>query len=154
MIRIARYTIVILSTLTVLLLLWQFSIAILLFLLSLALAAALRPLISSITGRNVPKRLALGIVYFLLIAAILSSLLLISTPLLDELKRATDDFVANYDRAKAVWPQTGTLFEQALAERLPPSADLYQALTSGGMSVLQGVFGIAENFFTVIGQIA
>ncbi|HET9913732.1 MAG TPA: AI-2E family transporter, partial [Anaerolineales bacterium] len=155
MIKIARYTIIVLVTLTVLLLLWQFSIAILLFLLSLAVAAALRPLISSITGRNVPKRLALGIVYFLLIAAILSSLLLISPPLLDELQRATDDFVANYDRAKMEWPVRGTLFQQTLAEQLPPSADFYQALTSeGGVSVLAGVFGLAQNFFSTLGYIA
>jgi predicted PurR-regulated permease PerM len=139
----------------ILLLLWQFSIAILLFLLSLAVAAALRPLISSITGRNVPKRFALGIVYFLLVAAIVSSLLLISPPLLDELQKASDDFVANYDRAKTVWPQQGSLFEKTLAEQLPPSAKLYQALTSeGGIPVLQGVFGIAQNFFTILGQIA
>jgi len=153
MIRVVRYTIIILATLTVLLLLWQFSNAILLFLLSLAVAAALRPLISSITGRNIPKRLALGIVYFWLIAAIVGSLLLISPSLLDELQRATDEFVANYDHAKAAWPQQGTLFQQALAEQLPPSSDLYQAVTSGGISVLQGIFGIAQNFFSVVGQI-
>jgi predicted PurR-regulated permease PerM len=155
MIKIVRYTMIVLITLTVLLLLWQFSIAILLFLLSLAVAAALRPLINSITGRNVPKRLALGIVYFLLTAAILSSLLLIAPPLLDELQMATDDFVANYDRAKAEWPLRGTLFQQTLAEQLPPSADFYQALTSeGGVSVLAGVFGMAQNFFSTLGYIA
>jgi len=155
MIRIVRYTIVVLTTLTILLLLWQFSVAILLFLLSLAVAAALRPLINSITGRNVPKRLALGIVYSLLIAAIASSLLLIAPPLLDELQRAADSFVAGYDRAKAEWPLQGTLFQQTLAEQLPPSADFYQALTSErGIPVLQGVFGIAQNFFSILGQIA
>jgi predicted PurR-regulated permease PerM len=155
MIRIIRYSIVVLTTLTVLLLLWQFSIAILLFLLSLALAAALRPLINSITGRNVPKRLALGIVYALLIAAIVSWLLLISPPLFDELQIATDDFIAAYDRAKTEWPTRGTVFQQTLAERLPPSADFYQALTSeGGIPVLQGVFGLAQNFFSTLGYIA
>lgn len=155
MTRIVRYTIIVLTTLTVLLLVWQFSVAILLFLLSLAVAAALRPLISSITGRNVPKRLALGIVYFLLIAAILSSLLLIGPSLLDELQRATDDFLANYDRAKVEWPLRGTLFQQTLAEQLPPSADFYQALTSEeGVSVLAGVFGVAQNFFSTLGYIA
>jgi predicted PurR-regulated permease PerM len=154
MIRVIRYTVVVVVTLIILLLLWQFSIAILLFLLSLTVVAALRPLISSITGRNIPKRLALGIVYFLLIAAIVSSLLLIGTPLLNELQRATDDFVANYDHAKAVWPQQGNLFQQALAEQLPPSSDLFQAVMNGGISMLRGVFGIAQNLFTVIGQIA
>jgi predicted PurR-regulated permease PerM len=126
-----------------------------LFLLSLAVAAALRPLISSITGRNVPKRLALGIVYSLLITAIVSWLLLISPPLLNDLQRATDDFVANYDRAEVEWPQRGTLFQRTLAEQLPPSADFYQALTSeGGITVLEGAFGIAQNFFSTLGYIA
>jgi predicted PurR-regulated permease PerM len=155
MTRIIRYTIVVVITLIFLLLLWQFSVAILLFLLSLAVAAALRPLISSITGRNVPKRLALGIVYFLLIAAIVSSLFLISQPLLAEIQLASDDLIANYDRIKAEWPLRGSTFQQTLAEQLPPSADFYQAITSSqGVPVLTGVFGIAQNFFSILGQIA
>ncbi|MGZ9234032.1 MAG: hypothetical protein ACXW4E_00780 [Anaerolineales bacterium] len=40
-------------------------------------------------------------------------------------------------------------------EQLPPSADFYRAITSPeGVPVLTGVFGIAQNFFSVIGQIA
>ncbi|HSL45520.1 MAG TPA: AI-2E family transporter [Anaerolineales bacterium] len=155
MIRIVRYTVVVVITLIILLLLWQFSIAILLFILSLAVAAALRPVISAITGRNVPKRIALGIVYFLLAAAIVSSIFLISPPLLEEVQRATDDFVSNYDRAKAEWPASGSVFQQTLAEQLPPSADFYQALTSeSGVPVITGLFGIASNFFSGLGQIA
>jgi len=135
--------------------LWQFSFAIVLFLLSLAVAAALRPLINSLTGRKVPKRLALGIVYSLLIAAILSSIMLVLPPLLDELQMATDDFVANYDRAKAEWPTRGALFQQTLAEQLPPSSDLYQILVSEeGIPAVAGVFGLAQNFFKVLGNIA
>lgn len=155
MIRLIRYTVVVLATLMILLLIWQFSFAIVLFLLSLAVAAALRPLINSLTGRYVPKRLALGIVYFLLIAAIVSSIWLISVPLLDELQRATDDFVANYDRAKVEWPERGTVFQQTLAEQLPPSADLYQVLVSEqGVPALASVFGLAQNFFSTLGRIA
>ena len=155
MIRLIRYTVVVLMTLMLLLLVWQFGSAIVLFLLSLAVAAALRPLINSLTGRYVPKRLALGIVYFLLIAAIASSISLISLPLLDELQRATDDFVANYDRAKVEWPERGTAFQQSLAEQLPPSADLYQVLVSEqGIPALASVFGLAQNFFSTLGRIA
>jgi predicted PurR-regulated permease PerM len=155
MTKIIRYTVVVLTTLMALLLVWQFSFALVLFLLSLALAAGLRPAINAITGRNVPKRLALGIVYFLLIAAILSSIFLISPALLDELQRVTDDFVANYDRAKAEWPERGTVFQQTLAEQLPPSADFYQALTSErGVPAIAGMFGIAQNFFETLGRIA
>jgi putative permease len=155
MIRIVRYTVIVLTTLISLLLLWQFSGAIVLFLLSLAVAAAVRPLISSITGRNVPKRLALGIVYFLLVAAILSSILLVGPPLLGDLQKATDDFVMNYDRAKAEWPASGSLFQKTLAEQLPPSAEFYQALTGdSGIPVLTGLLSIAQNFFSILGQIA
>ena len=155
MIRIIRYTVVVLTTLVILLLVWQFSFAIVLFLLSLAVAAAIRPLMSSITGRYVPKRIALGIIYFLLVAAIASSFWLVGAPLLDDLQRATDDFVSNYDRAKTEWPESGTAFQQALAEQLPPSADFYQALTSEqGVPALAGVFGVAQNFFETLGRIA
>jgi putative permease len=155
MIKIIRYTIVVVITLMVLLLLWQFSIAIVLFLLSLAVAAALRPSINGIMERRVPKWLALGIVYFLLITGIVGSLLLISQPLFDELERATNDFVANYERAKVEWPLRGTLFQQTLAEQLPPAEDLYQALTTeSGIRALTGFFGIAQDFFSILGRIA
>ena len=155
MIKLIRYTVVVLATLMILLLIWQFISAIVLFLLSLAVAAALRPLINSLTGRSVPKRISLGIVYFLLVAAILSSVWMLGTPLLDEVQLATDDFIANYERAKADWPEEGTAFQQALAEQLPPSADLYRLLTSEeGIPALTGLFGIAQNFFSSLGQIA
>jgi predicted PurR-regulated permease PerM len=139
----------------ILILIWQFISAIVLFLLSLAVAAALRPLINSLTGRYVPKRIALGAIYFLLTAAILSSLWMIGTPLLDELQMATDDSIAAYERAKVEWPQSGTAFQQSLAEQLPPSADLYRVLFSEqGIPALASVFGIAQNFFSTLGQIA
>jgi predicted PurR-regulated permease PerM len=155
MIRLIRYTFVVLTTLMILLLIWQFISAIVLFLLSLAVAAALRPLINSLTGRYVPKRASLGIVYFLLVAAILSSFWMIGSPLLDEVQRASDDFIASYERAKLEWPEEGTAFQQTLAEQLPPSADLYRVLISErGIPALAGLFGIAQNFFSILGQIA
>ena len=154
MTRIIRYSIVIVTTLMLLLLVWQFSTAIVVFLLSLAVAAALRPLISSLISGKVPKWLALGIVYTLLILVIISALLLISQPFFDELQKATNDFLANYDRAKALWPQQGTLFQKTLAGQLPPSAELYQALTSeNGIPALTSFFGVAQNIFDVLSKI-
>ena len=155
MIRVIRYTTTAVLTLVALLLLWQFSVAIVLFLLSLAVAAALRPLINNIMGRINSKRLALGMVYFLLVVSIIGSLLLMGPPFLEDLQTASDDLVANYDRAKTEWPKSGTLFQKALAEQLPPSADFYQALTNEeGIPALQGIFGIAQNFFTLLGRLA
>ena len=156
MVRVIRYATIVIITLAGLLLLWQFSIAIVLFLLSLVVAAALRPLINSLMGNRISKRLALAIVYSLLVAAIVGALFLIGPGILEELETASDDLVANYDRAKTEWPVRGTLFQQRLAEQLPPSADLYEALISGeeGIPALQGIFGLAQNFFSILGNLA
>jgi predicted PurR-regulated permease PerM len=155
MIRVIRYTVIVVITLTALFLLWQVSLALVLFLLSLAVAAALRPSINSLLERNLSKPLALGLVYFVLVLFILSSLSFVGSQFLNEIQQAGDDFVVNYDRAKTDWPNNGTLFQKSLAEQLPPSADLFKALTSeDGIPALQSIFGIAQNFFTLLGQLA
>lgn len=153
--RLTWYVVVVAITLVVLISLWQFSMAIVLFALSLAVAAALRPSINNLAGKKIPRRLALGIVYALLIASIAAFLILIIPRLGGDLQRATDDFVTGYERALAIWPREGTLFQQGLAEQLPPAAYLYQALTSPeGVPALAGVFGAAQNFFSILGRIA
>ena len=155
MMKVIRYATIVVITLAALILLWQFSTAIVLFLLSLAVAAALRPLINSLMERRISKRLALTIVYSLLVVSIAGALFLIAPSLLEDLQTASDDLIANYDRAKTEWPQRGTLFQQTVAEQLPPSADLYEALVNGeGIPALQGVVGIAQNFFSILGNIA
>jgi predicted PurR-regulated permease PerM len=91
----------------------------------------------------------------LLVGSIVSFLLLIGPPLAKDLQTVSDDFVTGYERALTDWPREGSLFQQALAERLPPSADLYRALTSPeGVPILEGVFGVAQNFFSILGNIA
>src|SRR5687768_8935 len=153
--RLTWYVVVVAITLVILISLWQFSIAIVLFALSLAVAAALRPSINYLAGKKIPRRLALGIVYALLIVSIAAFLLLIIPRLGGDLQRATDDFVTGYERALTVWPREGTVFQQVLAEQLPPAADLYQALTSPeGVPALEGIFGAAQNFFSILGRIA
>jgi len=153
--KLIRSSIAIATTLVILILLWQFSGAIVLFALSLAVAAALRPSINYIAQRRKSKRLALGIVYTVLIGSVVGSLLVISQFLARDLQTATDDFVTSYERALMVWPQEGTLFQQVLAEQLPPAPDLYQTLTSPeGVPALEGIFGVAQNFLSILGRIA
>ena len=153
--EIIRSSIATATTLVILILLWQFSIAILLFALSLAVAAALRPSINYVAEKRKSKKLALGIVYILLIGSIVGFLLLIGQLLSQDLQRATDDFVSAYESALTVWPREGTLFQQVLAEQLPPTSELYEALTSPeGVPALEGIFGAAQNFFSILGRIA
>jgi predicted PurR-regulated permease PerM len=156
MIRIIRYAVVVITTLAVLLLLWQFAGAIVLFVLSLAVAALLRPLISSLTSKRMSKRLALGVVYSIVTLLLVSFFLLVGPLLLQDLQNLTNDLVSNYDRVKSEWSDNRSLFQRTLAEQLPPSIELFQALTSmeGGIPLLTGVFAVAQNFFSGLGNLS
>ncbi len=153
--KVIWYIIVAATTLVVLILLWQFRIAIVLFFLSLAVAAALRPLINNITKYNLSRQFALAIVYLMVVGSIVGLFLLISPPLGRDLQSLIENFVTGYEYMKTNWPLTGTLFQKALAEQLPPSKDLYEALMGDvGAAALKGIFGVAQNFFTILGNIA
>src|SRR5687767_988699 len=105
--RVIRYAVVVVSTLAVLLLIWQFASAIVLFILSLAVAAILRPFVTSLTNRLMSKRLALGIVYGIVTLLLVSFFLFIGPLLLQDLQDATNDFIVNYDHAKLEWAESG-----------------------------------------------
>ena len=156
MIRIIRYATIVITTLAILLLLWQFAGAIVLFVLSLAVAAILRPFINGLTIKLMSKRVALGVVYGIVIIGLLGFILLVGPLLLQDLQNATNDLISNYDRAKREWSDTGSLFQRTLAEQLPPSADLFQALTSteAGVPILTGALAMVQNLFSGVGNLA
>jgi len=156
MIRIIRYATIVITTLAILLLLWQFAGAIVLFVLSLAVAAILRPFINGLTIKLMSKRVALGVVYGIVIIGLLGFFLLVGPLLLQDLQNATNDLISNYDRAKREWSDTGSLFQRTLAEQLPPSADLFQALTSteAGVPILTGALAMVQNLFSGVGNLA
>ena len=146
---------VVLSTLAILVLLWQFSISIVLFFLSLAVAAAIRPLIEHFHARGLTRSAALGLSYTLVIVFFAVLIVLVTPPLLEDAQKIADDFASSYERIKFSWPRSGTRTQAALAEALPPPDDLYSVLASEqGATALAGVLGIAQNVFTVLGRIA
>jgi len=128
--RVAWYIGVIAITLLILILLWQFSISIVLFALSLAVSSALKPLINRIAGKIKSKRIALGLVYSAIITIILLLVLVGGQFLLEDIQRATDDFIINYERIKTHWPNSPSYFRQTLGEQLPSSTELSSALIS------------------------
>jgi len=149
------YILVVAITLLALMLLWQFNLAIILFASSLAVSAALKPLILRVAGESRSRRFALGTVYSLVIGFILLIFTVGGQFLLQDLQRATDDFAFSYDRIKTEWPRSNSIFKQTLAEQLPSSDDLYQAMTSEeGIVTLAGDGGPGQNFFSSFGNIA
>lgn len=153
--RVAWYIGVIAITLLILILLWQFSISIILFALSLAVSSALKPLINRIAGRIKSKRIALGLVYSAITTVILLSVLVGGQFLLEDIQRATDDFVINYERIKTHWPNSPSSFRQTLGEQLPSSTDLSNALISEeGITKLMVNGWPGEELFSIFGYFA
>lgn len=151
----ARYVFVVLATVAAVLLLWQFRLAAVLFLLSLCLAAALRPVISNLVGRGLPRKGAMALAYGGLVAVILLGAALLSRPLGSELQQLTDEVVSGYDRIKMDWPRGGTLFQRTLAEQLPPSEEFYGLVSDEeGLASLLGAIGAAQRILTGLGRAA
>lgn len=153
--RIAWYISVIAITLLILILLWQFSISIVLFALSLAVSSALKPLINRIASRIKSKKFALGLVYSGITAAVLIFFLVGGQFLLEDIQRATDDFIIRYDRIKTHWPNDPSSFRQTLGEQLPSSADLSSALISEeGINMLMVNGWPGQEFFSIFSYFA
>lgn len=153
--RLAWYTTVVLGTTTLVLLLWQFRQEFLVFLLSLAMAAAVRPLINYLNRRHrVSPGLASILIYAAGLVVIGALFYTIGGLLLIELQRAANNFALTYEIIIGQWPQ-GTAFQQAIAERLPPPVEFYQALAGErGTLLVQTLLGVTSGFFVIIGQIS
>ncbi|MCA9983884.1 MAG: hypothetical protein KDE59_06310, partial [Anaerolineales bacterium] len=75
MTKLARYSVIVLSTLALLVIFWQFRLVVLLFLFAVIVAAALRPVITRLTARHVPIGLAHLLTYLGLILILLAIVL-------------------------------------------------------------------------------
>jgi len=153
--RIVWYTALVLTTLSGLVLLWQFRQAIVLFALSLATAAAFRPGVDILVRRGLRRGLALFLVYFTTLGIIGGAIFLISGPLIGDLQHAIDDLVGGYDDIITRWPTEGSAFQRWVSSQLPPLEVLYTNLTGEeGRSVIQSFMGAASSVFDVVGNLA
>ena len=136
-------------------LLWQFRAVLLLFVLSLGLAAALRPLVDRLEAvLHWPRPAAVLTGYVLALAFIAVVVFAVAAPVLDDLRRAADQFVLSYDNLWATWP-TGSLFQQSLLVRLPPPHELYSAMAGArGASMARGLLGATLSLADMISQVS
>jgi putative permease len=139
--RLAWFTLLILATLTLALIFWEFRGAVVLFGLSLAVAAAVRPLVDRLAARGVPRGVALLVAYLLCLGGLLALVLILSGPLLTDLQLKTQ------------WP-TGSPVQQMIANQLPAASDLSTAITGPqGSIVLQAVLGLTMSSLDLLGQL-
>ena len=151
--RLAWFTLLVLATLTLAMIFWEFRVAVVLFGLSLAVAAAVRPLVDRLAARGVPRGLALLVTYAMCIGGLIALVLILSGPLLTDLQQLTRDLASGYEQLTAQWP-TGSPLQQMLASQLPAASDLSTAITGPqGGAVLQAVLGLTMGSFDLLGQL-
>ncbi|MBP8001078.1 MAG: AI-2E family transporter [Chloroflexi bacterium] len=143
--RLASYTAIVLATLGVLLLLWQFRQVVTLFVLSLLAAAMIRPLIIWLVARELPAAAARTLVFVGLLAGLGLLFYFLAGPLVGELQQLTNQLTLAYEVTFARWV-IGTNWQQSLTARLPQPTALYEALTgTDGILLLQTVFGVTQS---------
>jgi len=150
--RVAGVAAIVMATLGVLLLLWQFRSVVGLFLLSVAIAAATRPAVESLTDRRFPRGLASVLVHILVLTAFVVLIVAIGGQILSELQQVSDYLVRVYDRIWAEWPN-GTEFQRSIVAQLPPPAELYETIAGEqGLTMVQAVLGVTFSSVSLVSQ--
>jgi len=150
--RLAINSAIVLGTLAVLILLWEFRGALILFLLSLAAAATTRPIIDTLIAKGVKRGLAIFLVYFFLLSILIGVFVLVIGPLLTELQTIVDNLAMTYERIWREWPG-GTAIQKAIVSQLPPPQEFYSSLTGErGIAILQTFLGVTFTSFNIITQ--
>jgi len=139
----------VMTTLLALLVLWQFRTAVIYVLLSLMLAAALRPLISPLTGRGLVARVAWILVYLAAMSGFIFALFLSGDRAIQEI-RLTDSL-----STRDAWELPGWLannpLSQALVAQLPAPSQIFEAVTGEqGQLVLPTLLGFTQDIGSVV----
>ncbi len=148
--RVAAYTAVILTTLALLYLLWQFRLIVILFIISLFVAAAVRPSILYLADYRLSPIPARLLIYSLITAGFVFVTYLLSEPLSREVQllsnRTAIAYQINYNR----WTN-GSEWQQGLVSRLPDPENLFDtAIGEEGEQLLQTLLNITQAIFTLL----
>jgi predicted PurR-regulated permease PerM len=151
--RVAIHAAVVIGTLALVFLLYEFREALILFILSLAVAAATRPFVDALRARGMTRSRALILVYALFTGLILLLLGMAASQILRELQILGDSLAQTYDRMWIEWPE-GTEFQRMVIGQLPAPAELYESFSiEQENSALGGLLGVTMSSATFIGQL-
>lgn len=148
--RLAVYTAVILATLAVMIVFWQFRSIIILLVISLVLSAALRPGFDWLAGKGVPDSIARLLVFLAVFGGLFLLFYLISGRLLNEIQVLSNYLVVVYDRFYQSL-SSGTDFQKAIAGMIPAPNALPEAVSaSSGGSLIQMIAGVTRSIGTLV----
>ena len=151
--RLMKSVAAVLITLLALVLLWQFRVVVVYVLISLALAAALRPLVSRLSGLAGGCRV-LRVAWSLLHLVVLGSLgfllFLAAETAIIEIQRLAQTVSTQDAWRLPIWLQ-GSPFQLALVAQLPPPSKLFEALIGEqGQLVLPAILGFTQGIGDIV----
>ncbi len=151
--QVAINALVVIGTLALVFILWEFREALILFVFSLAIAAAARPYVEALINRGLPRSLAILLVYAIFLGIFVAIFSSVGSSMLTEIQRLADSLATTYDQMWKSWPN-GTEVQRFLINQLPAPADLYKTFSperaSAIVSSLLGITAVSANF---LGQV-
>lgn len=150
--RLMGYTAVVLATLLVVQILWEFRLVVLLFTLSLFVAAALRPFVNQLTQWGLPRVAAQLLLYVVGIGALLLLLVLLADTLFMELNILANRIVIEYESVYRAW-QEGSAWQQTAASWLDASVPFLRVEEADLEQMLPAVVLLTQNVATAVGGV-
>lgn len=148
--RLTLYALIVMATVTTVLFLWQFRLVVGLFILSLALASAARPPAARLTRRGLPLWLAILLTYLGGLAVAAGLLALLGPLAITEAQELASDALAAYENSWLAWTR-GSDSQQAVAARLPPPQQLFEAIAGPqGELLTQRLFDLTIGVTTIV----
>lgn len=150
--HIMKYTAVILATLLVLVILWQFRLVLLLFILSLFVAAGIRPFVNKLMQRGLTNGTAQLVLYVLAIGIFLVLFLLAGNLLLQQFNTTANQAVIQYETLHRDWAESDN-WTQTLANLLPPPFTPTDAQEMEPEQMLPVVLTLTQNITGGLGSL-
>jgi predicted PurR-regulated permease PerM len=140
----------IMTTLLLLVILWQFHAVIVFLLVSLMLAAALRPLVNHLLRKSMLVRLAWILLYLVVFIGLGFLLLKTSESAIGEIQQMAYTVSDQDEWVLPVWLEDRAI-QQGLMARLPSPTQLFEAITGNqGQFVLPVIVDITQNIGAVV----
>jgi len=151
--RVAINAAVVLGTLALVFLLYEFRRALVLFIFSLAVAAATRPFVETLRARGMNRTRALILVYTLFIGLVLLLLGTAASQIVRELQLLGDNLAQTYEEMWSDWPR-GSEFQRLIIQQMPAPLDLYKSFSPDQQnSALEGLLGFTVVSANFIGEL-
>jgi predicted PurR-regulated permease PerM len=148
--KLVLFGMAVMTTLLVLVVLWQFRIVVVYLLISLMLAASLRPLFNRLVGRGRVVRIAWVLLYLVVLGGFGFLLFQTVETAIQEIQQLGQTVSVQDKWVLPLWLE-GSSFQQVLLAQLPPPSKLFEAVTgSQGQLVLPALLGFTKGIGSIV----